>query len=145
LIDLFNSTSVGQSIVFVNSKNKAKFVHEQLSNNGFCVEVMHSDLTQNERSDVLAKVRSGACRCLVATGLVARGIDIQQLSVVFNFELPKITEKSTYIHRIGRAGRYGRKGKAINLIYHNELSDIKEIQEFYATVINPLPSQLDLK
>lgn len=145
LMDLFRRSEVGQSVIFVNSRNKAKYLFETLKNNQFPCEVIHSDLTQNERSDVLKRVRNGECRCLIATGLMARGIDIQQLSIVFNFDLPRSADKSTYIHRIGRAGRYGRKGKAINLVYSEDLKDIKEIESFYSTLISPLPSDFSLK
>lgn len=145
LMDLYKKSEVGQSVIFVNSRNKAKYLYDTLKNNQFPCEVIHSDLTQNERSDVLQRVRTGECRCLIATGLMARGIDIQQLSIVFNFDLPRSSDKSTYIHRIGRAGRYGRKGKAINIIYEEEMNNIKEIESFYATSISPLPNSFDLK
>lgn len=145
LLDLYKKSEVGQSVIFVNSRQKAKYLYDTLKTNNFPCEVIHSDLTQNERSDVLQRVRKGECRCLIATGLMARGIDIQQLSIVFNFDLPRTADKSTYIHRIGRAGRYGRKGKAINIIFEEEMPAIKEIESFYATVINPLPTAFDLK
>lgn len=145
LLDLFKKSDVGQSVIFVNSRNKAKYLYDTMKNNQFPCEVIHSDLNQNERSDVLKRVRNGECRCLIATGLMARGIDIQQLSIVFNFDLPSKHDKSTYIHRIGRAGRYGRKGKAINLVYQEDLAEIKEIEEFYSTLIHPLPSEFSLK
>ncbi|KRH93056.1 Translation initiation factor 4F, helicase subunit [Pseudoloma neurophilia] len=145
LLDLFSKSEVGQSVIFVNSRQKAKYLYDILKSNNFPCEVIHSDLTQNERSDVLARVRNGECRCLIATGLMARGIDIQQLSIVFNFDLPRSADKSTYIHRIGRAGRYGRKGKAINIVFEEEMANIKEIESFYATVISPLPGSFDLK
>lgn len=145
LMDLYKKSEVGQSVIFVNSRQKAKYLYDTLKSNNFPCEVIHSELSQNERSDVLLRVRKGECRCLIATGLMARGIDIQQLSIVFNFDLPRSADKSTYIHRIGRAGRYGRKGKAINIIFEEEMSGIKEIETFYATVINPLPNTFDLK
>lgn len=145
LLDIYRRSEVGQSVIFVNSRSKAKFLFEALKSHKFPCEVIHSDLTQNERSDILKRVRNGDCRCLIATGLMARGIDIQQLSIVFNFDLPKGLDKSTYIHRIGRAGRFGRKGKAINIIYDDELVCIKELETFYSTNISALPGEFELK
>ncbi|ELA47090.1 hypothetical protein VCUG_01451 [Vavraia culicis subsp. floridensis] len=145
LLDIYRRSEVGQSVIFVNSRSKAKFLFEALKTHKFPCEVIHSDLTQNERSDVLRRVRNGECRCLIATGLMARGIDIQQLSIVFNFDLPKGLDKSTYIHRIGRAGRFGRKGKAINIVYQDEMECIKELEGFYSTMISPLPNDFNLK
>ena len=85
--------------------------------------------------------RSGHSRILLSTDLLSRGIDVQQLSLVINFDLPK--SKETYIHRIGRSGRYGRKGVAINLITDRDISMMKEIESFYDTKINEMPQNID--
>ncbi|KAM0687759.1 translation initiation factor eIF4A [Conglomerata obtusa] len=145
LIDIYKKKELSQCIIFVNTRNKAKFVHNVLQSMKIPADMIHSDLTQKERIDVLNKFRNGSCRLLIATGLIGRGIDIQQLSLVFNFDIPKSTEKCTYIHRIGRAGRFGKKGKAINFIYDDELENLKEIERHYQTIINPLPQDYDLK
>ncbi len=84
--------------------------------------------------------RSGQIRILLSTDLLSRGIDIQQLSLVINYDLPK--EKEVYIHRIGRSGRYGRKGVAINLITEREVEDLKYIESFYDTKINEMPENI---
>ena len=84
--------------------------------------------------------RSGQIRILLSTDLLARGIDIQQLSLVINYDLPK--EKETYIHRIGRSGRYGRKGVAINLITERDIDELKFIESFYDTKINEMPDNI---
>jgi superfamily II DNA/RNA helicase len=144
LLDIFSQSEIGQSMIFVNSKMKAKFLHNFVSAKIPC-EVIHADLTQTERSEVVSKFRNGECRCLIATGLVGRGIDIQQLSLVFNFDIPRLTDKSSYIHRIGRAGRFGRRGKAVNFIFEDELETIKNIEKHYRTSISPLPRDFNLK
>ncbi|KAF7681001.1 ATP-dependent RNA helicase eIF4A [Astathelohania contejeani] len=139
LIDIFNSFGVGQSVIFVNSKMKARFLHEQVSNRGFPADVIHGDLTLEQRSNVLRRFKDGTCRCLIATGIIGRGIDIQQLSMVFNFDIPSEDERSVYIHRIGRAGRYGRRGKAVNIVFNEEMPNLKAIEKHFSTSITPLP------
>ena len=88
----------------------------------------------------MEQFRSGTLRILLSSDLLARGIDIQQLSLVINFDLPR--EKETYIHRIGRSGRYGRKGVSINLINDREVEYMKHIEEFYDTKINEMPQNI---
>ena len=98
------------------------------------------DRTVTERNETMEQFRTGHIRVLLASDLLARGIDIQQLSLVINFDLPR--EKETYIHRIGRSGRYGRKGVAINLINDREIEYLKYIETFYDTKINEMPSDI---
>ncbi|EPR79134.1 Eukaryotic translation initiation factor 4A [Spraguea lophii 42_110] len=145
LMDIFSKSEVGQSVIFVNTKSKAKFLYDTLTRNKFPCSVVHSDLNQNERTDVLNKFRRGETRCLVSTGLMGRGIDVQQLSVVFNFDIPSLDDKNSYIHRIGRAGRYGRKGVAVNIIFNNELETVNAIERHFHTAIHPLPKNFNLK
>ena len=96
----------------------------------------------NERKEVMENFRSGHSRILLSTDLLSRGIDVQQLSLVFNFDLPK--SKETYIHRIGRSGRYGRKGVAINLVTDRDIQYLKEIESFYETQISEMPSNISV-
>ncbi|KAM0674276.1 translation initiation factor eIF4A [Gurleya vavrai] len=145
LLDIYKKNDLSQCIIFVNTRMKAKFMHGVFQQKRIPADMIHSDLTQKERVEVLDKFRNGSCRLLIATGLIGRGIDIQQLSLVFNFDIPKTTEKCTYIHRIGRAGRFGKKGKALNFIWNDELENLQEIERHYQTSILPLPENYDLK
>ena len=124
----------------MNSKNKIFEVYDRLTKDNFPVGYITGDRTVNERNEVMEQFRSGTLRILLSSDLLARGIDIQQLSLVINFDLPR--EKETYIHRIGRSGRYGRKGVAINLINDREVEYMKHIEEFYDTKINEMPQDI---
>jgi len=104
------------------------------------VSSIHGDLKQYERDQVMRDFRNGATRVLITTDLLARGIDVYQVSLVINYELPR--EKETYIHRIGRSGRFGRKGNAINFVTLAEKDELDIIQKFYNTTIEALPSDL---
>ena len=111
---LYDTISISQCIIYFNSKNKLIDINERLLRENFPVSFIHGDLSSNERKSVMQDFKAGNTRILLSTDLLSRGIDIQQLSLVINFDLPKT--KETYIHRIGRSGRYGRKGVAINFI-----------------------------
>ena len=104
------------------------------------ISSIHGDLKQFERDSVMRDFRSGVTRVLVTTDLLARGIDVYQVSLVINYEMPK--EKETYIHRIGRSGRFGRKGNAINFVTPAEKDALEEIQKYYNTTIEQLPTDL---
>jgi translation initiation factor 4A len=97
-------------------------------------------MTQADRQNVMKEFRAGASRVLITTDLLARGIDVQQVSLVINYELP--SQRENYIHRIGRSGRFGRKGVAINLVSAEEMRALKEIESHYGTSIGPLPEDL---
>ena len=140
LIDLFDKLSISQSIIFANSKRKAEYIKEQLALNGHVVHYIHGELTQEERNNIMSQFRGGEIRILISTDIIARGIDIQQVSIVINYDIPKF--KEVYIHRIGRSGRYGRKGTAINFVTEKEYHNLKEIMEFYNTNIEPLPENI---
>lgn len=144
LFDIYKRFSLAQCVVFVNTRNKAKFVHKELTSRGIPCNVIHADLDQKQRQEVLNEFRSGSARLLIATSVIARGIDIHQLSVVFNFDIPPLKEKNDYIHRIGRAGRYGRKGVAINLVFQDECAVLNEIEKHYNTSIIPFPNLTSL-
>ena len=104
------------------------------------ISSIHGDLKQIDRDSVMRDFRSGVTRVLVTTDLLARGIDVYQVSLVINYEMPK--EKETYIHRIGRSGRFGRKGNAINFVTPAEKDQLEEIQKYYNTTIEQLPADL---
>jgi len=143
LADLYRFLSINQTIIYCNSKKKCQQIHHRLEQNNFTVSSIHSDMNQLERNNVIEKFRLGGVRILLATDIIARGIDVQQVSTVINFDLP--LKKEIYIHRIGRSGRYGRKGMAINFVTKNDFSYLKQIESFYATSIEPFPDPSSLK
>jgi translation initiation factor 4A len=109
--------------------------------NDFTVSAMHGEMDQLQRDMIMKEFRTGSTRVLITTDLLARGIDVQQVGLVINFELP--FKKENYIHRIGRAGRFGRKGTSINFVLPNDARFIKEIQDHYATQIEEMPHDLN--
>jgi translation initiation factor 4A len=106
----------------------------------FPVGMIHGNLMTQERELIMNQFRSGEIRILLSTDLLSRGIDIQQLSLVINYDLP--IQKETYIHRIGRSGRYGRKGVAINFVTERDLGELDELQQFYNTKIMEMPQNI---
>jgi len=140
LIDLYQYISVSQTIIYCNDKRRVDFVTRKLTNSGFTVSSIHGNMDSKDRVDIMNSFRNGETRILISTDLLARGIDIQQISLVINYEIP--LSKENYIHRIGRSGRFGRKGVAINLISRYEISRLREIEEFYSTQIEPLPENV---
>jgi translation initiation factor 4A len=137
LMDLYDSISIAQSVVFVNTKNSADFVAAQLNERGQTVSCIHSDMKKEERDRVMEQFRSGSSRVLVTTDLVARGIDIQHVNIVINFDISD--NKENYIHRIGRCGRYGKRGVAINLVSTDDQENMRAIEIHYKTRIEELP------
>ena len=140
LKDLYDTINISQCIIYINSRNKLMDVYENLSKDDFPVSFIHGELTSQERKKTMEEFKSGHTRILLSTDLLSRGIDIQQLSLVINFDLPK--SKETYIHRIGRSGRYGRKGVSINLITDRDIDYMKEIESFYDTEIKEMPQNI---
>lgn len=104
------------------------------------VSATHGDMDQNTRDVIMREFRSGSSRVLITTDLLARGIDVQQVSLVINYDLP--TQPENYLHRIGRSGRFGRKGVAINFVTRDDERMLQDIQRFYNTVIEELPSNV---
>jgi translation initiation factor 4A len=140
LKDLYDTINISQCIIYINSRNKLMDVYENLSGADFPVSYIHGELTSQERKKTMEEFKSGHTRILLSTDLLSRGIDIQQLSLVINFDLPK--SKETYIHRIGRSGRYGRKGVSINLVTDRDIDYMKEIESFYDTEIKEMPQNI---
>ena len=141
LLDLYQQITVNQALIYVNKRQKAEWLVKQLSSHGFTLEYIHGDMEVHERKKRMQDFRSGSTRVLISTDLLARGIDVQQVSLVINYEMP--IQRENYVHRIGRSGRYGKKGVAINLICGNEIECIKEIEEHYETTIEELPEDLN--
>lgn len=140
LIDLYEKLSIGQSIIFANSRRKAEHIKEQLEEENYTVHCIHGDMPQSERNDIMKNFRVGKVRILISTDIISRGIDVQQVSIVINYDIPRFRE--VYIHRIGRSGRYGRKGTAINFVTEREYQNLKDITDFYQTEIEPLPENI---
>jgi len=140
LTDIYNTINITQCIIYINSKNRLIDIYNQLSKDNFPVGMIHGNLMTNEREQIMNQFRQGDIRILLSTDLLSRGIDIQQLSLVINYDLPM--EKETYIHRIGRSGRYGRKGVAINFITDRDLEGLQTIQTFYNTKIEEMPQNI---
>lgn len=139
-LDIFKVVTVSQAVVFCNSIGRVKALYQQLQEKNFACACIHSDMDQAERNKVIDQFRKGEQRILIATNIVARGIDVQNVSLVVNFDIPKSPE--TYLHRIGRSGRFGRKGFAINFVTERDAEHIKEIEEKFNTKIEPLPNDL---
>tara|TARA_B100001094_G_scaffold63340_1_gene59287 strand:+ start:1435 stop:2574 length:1140 start_codon:yes stop_codon:yes gene_type:complete len=141
ITDLYNVINISQCIIYINHKSRILDVYERLKTADYPVEYITGDRQGEERKDIMDRFKSGKIRVLLSTDLLARGIDIQQLSLVINYDIPR--EKETYIHRIGRSGRYGRKGVAINFINESEIQSLKELESFYDTQINEMPENID--
>lgn len=140
LCDLYDSLTVNQCVIFCNSKKKVDWLNNKLTQSNFTVSSMHGDMKQDERNKVMNSFRSGKSRVLISTDVWARGIDVQQISLVINYDIPEILEN--YIHRIGRSGRFGRKGLAINFITEEDIPKLKEIEKHYSIKIKPMPSNI---
>ena len=140
LTDIYNTINISQCIIYINSKARLQDIYHELMNSDFPVGMIHGNLETRERETIMNKFRQGDIRILLSTDLLSRGIDVQQLSLVINYDLP--IQKETYIHRIGRSGRYGRKGVAINFITDRDLQDLSELQSFYNTEIKEMPENV---
>ncbi|EDK43231.1 eukaryotic initiation factor 4A [Lodderomyces elongisporus NRRL YB-4239] len=140
LVDLYDSISVTQAVIFCNTRSKVEFLTNKLREQKFTVSAIHADLPQGERDTIMKEFRSGSSRILISTDLLARGIDVQQVSLVINYDLP--ANKENYIHRIGRGGRFGRKGVAINFVTDKDVGMMREIEKFYSTQITEMPADI---
>jgi translation initiation factor 4A len=137
LKDLFKTISVSQCIIFCNSTKRVADLHEAMLFDGFPVCCIHSGMEKGERDKAYKDFKAGIHRVLISSNVTARGIDIQQVSTVINFDMPQ--DVHIYLHRIGRSGRWGRKGVGINFVTRRDMRIKKEIEMFYATIITELP------
>merc|ERR1712010_14651 len=137
LCDLYETLTITQAIIYCNARRKVDWLTEQLHSRDFTVSALHGDMDQRERELIMKEFRSGSSRVLITTDLLARGIDVQQVSLVINYDLPK--DRENYIHRIGRSGRFGRKGVAINFIVSEDVRVLRDIEQFYNTQIEEMP------
>lgn len=141
LCALYSLLTISQSIIYCNSLKQVEILTNKLKENDFVVSNIHGKMSAQEREVAMAQFRSGKSKVLVSTDLLSRGIDVQQVSVVINYDIPNNIEN--YLHRIGRSGRYGRKGVAINFVTNYNNNKIKTIQEYYSTIIEPLPADIE--
>lgn len=137
LCDLYETLTITQAVIFCNTRRKVDWLTEKMHQRDFTVSAMHGDMDQKERDVIMREFRSGSSRVLITTDLLARGIDVQQVSLVINYDLP--TNRENYIHRIGRGGRFGRKGVAINFVTDEDKRTLHDIEKFYNTRIDEMP------
>lgn len=140
LKDLYEYLNIGQAIIFCNSKKRVDRLREDLERDNFTVSSIHGAMESRERREIMQRFRNGGARILLATSLLARGIDVQQVSVVINYDLPKDVE--SYVHKVGRSGRHGRKGLAISFVTQKDRRGLEAIERFYDTRIDPLPENV---
>lgn len=138
---LFSKLEINQSIIFCNSTNRVELLAKKITELGFSCFYIHAKMLQSHRNRVFHEFRNGATRHLVCSDLFTRGIDIQSVNVVINFDFPKNSE--TYLHRIGRSGRYGHLGLSINLITYEDRFNLYRIEQELATEIKPIPPVID--
>lgn len=141
LCDLYNMFIISQTVIFCNTKDKVDVVVQKMHDSGYTVCSIHGSLTQKERDQVMEDFRNGTFRVLVATDIWGRGLDVQQVSLVINYDIP--TNKELYIHRIGRSGRFARRGVAINFVTDEEMRKIVDLEQYYSTQIDEMPMRID--
>ncbi|KAJ6526355.1 P-loop containing nucleoside triphosphate hydrolase protein [Mycena capillaripes] len=137
LFDLYETITIAQAIIFCNSRSKVEMLVEQMLSREFSVSAVHGDMEQTQRDLRVKEYRTGSTRALITSELLDRSIDVGHVSLVINYDLP--TNRETYIHRIGRGGRFGRKGVAINFVAPNDVAMLRDIEQFYSTRIDEMP------
>ncbi|KAJ3235930.1 Eukaryotic initiation factor 4A-III [Chytriomyces hyalinus] len=137
LCDLYDTLTVTQAVIFCNTRRKVDWLTEKMREANFTVSSMHGEMPQKERDSIMQEFRQGASRVLITTDVWARGIDVQQVSLVINYDLPG--NRENYIHRIGRSGRFGRKGVAINFVKNEDVKILRDIEQYYSTQIDEMP------
>jgi len=140
LCDLYDTLNITQAVIFCNTRRKVDWLTDKMRQKEFTVSSTHGDISQRERDIILSEFRTGSSRVLITTDLLARGIDVQQVSLVINYDLPRNLEN--YIHRIGRSGRFGRKGVAINFVTGDDSRALRELEQFYNTQIEEMPADV---
>jgi ATP-dependent RNA helicase DDX6/DHH1 len=138
---LFSKLQINQSIIFCNSVNRVELLAKKITELGYSCFYIHAKMLQAHRNRVFHDFRNGLCRNLVSSDLFTRGIDIPSVNVVINFDFPKQAE--TYLHRIGRSGRFGHLGLAVNLITYDDRFSLYKVEKDLATEIKPIPASID--
>ena len=142
LKDIFNIISMSQCIIYCNSIKRVMDLTDAMINDGFPVCCIHSNMDKLKRDEAYSDFKAGKHRVLISSNVTSRGIDVQQVRTVLNFDLPKCV--FNYLHRIGRSGRWGRKGTAINFVTRWDIKTMKDIERHYQTVIEELPSNITI-
>ena len=142
LKDLYQHITLAQCIIYSNSVKRVMDLYEAMKEDGFPVCCIHSNMDKFERERSFKEFRNGTARVLISSNVTSRGIDIQQVSVVINFDLPR--DVHSYLHRIGRSGRWGRKGTGITFITRRDIIKMKEIESYYNTQIEELPGNFQI-
>jgi len=137
LCDLYDTLTITQAVIFCNTRRKVEWLADKMQKANFTVISMHGEMPQEEREEVMKKFRGGEFRVLITTDVWARGLDVSQVSLVINYDLPN--NRELYIHRIGRSGRFGRKGVAINFVKNDDVRILRDIEQFYSTQIDEMP------
>jgi translation initiation factor 4A len=137
LKDIFGSISLSQSIIYCNSVKRVQDLYDAMISDDYPVCQIHSGMSKDDRANSYKEFKNGKQRVLISSNVTARGIDVQQVSTVINFDLPKCVH--TYLHRIGRSGRWGRKGIGINFVTKRDIRKLKEIEQHYQTQIQEMP------
>ncbi|KRX54527.1 Eukaryotic initiation factor 4A-III [Trichinella sp. T9] len=137
LCDLYDSITISQAVVFCNTRHKVEWLDEKMKESNFTVGAIHGEMDQKDRNEVVRKFRDGIYRVLISTDVWSRGLDIPGVSLVINYDVP--TNREAYLHRIGRSGRYGRKGCAINFATTEDIPTMLEIESYYGTQIDEMP------
>ncbi|CAD6889672.1 unnamed protein product [Tilletia controversa] len=141
LCDLYDTLTITQAVIFCNTRRKVDWLTEKMRENNFQISSMHGEMPQKERDAIMSEFRQGSSRVLITTDVWARGIDVQNVSLVINYDLP--SNRENYIHRIGRSGRFGRKGVAINFVTTEDVRILRDIEQYYSTQIDEMPSRVD--
>ena len=137
--DIFNTISVTQSIIYCNTIQRVEYIAKQMRRDYFSVIEIHSNMNNKERISQLEEFKRGKARVLISSDITSRGIDIQQVGVVINYDIPN--DKHNYLHRIGRSGRWGRKGIAINFVTSRDVQKVRAIERHYSIKIEDMPNE----
>ena len=130
---------ISQAMIYCNNKKTLDKLSDDMTRNGFSVSLMHNEMQEQDKDRVMREFRTGLTRVLISTDLLSRGKDVFQVNLVINYDMPKV---EIYISRVGRSGRFGRKGAAINLITPEDGGILVDIQDYYKTLIQELPLDL---
>ena len=137
LCDIYEACSISQTIIYCNSKRTVDDISRKMLDSSFSISSIHGEMSQTERNTIMENFRNGSSRILISTDLLSRGIDVQQVSLVINYDVPNNPE--SYIHRIGRSGRFGRKGVSINFVTSYDVRKMQDIERYYSTQVEELP------
>jgi translation initiation factor 4A len=140
LKDLYSTFSMSQCVIYANSVRRVEELYSAMVDDNFAVSRIHSNMDKRERTKSYSEFKNGSARVLISSDVTARGIDVQQVSTVINFDIPR--DVNTYLHRIGRSGRWGRKGMGINFVTPRDIRRIRDIENYYHTEIKELPASI---